>query len=191
MIHASSTENVADDDASYPLPPNIDVDESVPVGNDVEPVIVPVPQPPATTRGLPIPRARRELKTEIGAVNVAMAVLRKLAARERASADAIAVDALVCAATDQCYPLDDTDQTDKLREQARRGEFTGHLPLAMDELEDVLVTLEAGLAALKAVSLLDEPIPEAWGNLRSVPLARKLNVLGHTLLRGRIAGVNL
>jgi hypothetical protein len=65
------------------------------------------------------------------------------------------------------------------------------LPLAKDELEDVLATLEAGLAALKAISLLDEPIPEAWGNLRAVPLARKLNVLGHTLLRGRIAGVNL
>jgi hypothetical protein len=191
MIHASSTENVADDDASYPLPTDIDVDASVPVGNDLEPVIVPVPQPPATTPGLPIPRARRELKTEIGAIKVAMAVLTKLAARERASADAIAVDALVCAATDQRYPLDDTDQIDKLRAQARRGEFTGHVPLAMDELEDALATLEAGLAALKAISLLDEAIPEAWGNLRSAPLARKLNVLGHTLLRGRIAGVNL
>jgi len=189
MIHASSTENVADDNASYPLPPGVDIDEPVLAGT--EPVIVPVPPPPTGTSALPIPRARRELKTEIGRIKVAMAVLAKLAAKERPSADPIAIDALVCAATDQRYPLNDMNQTDRLREQAKRGEFIGHLPLALDELEDVLATLDAGMASLRVISLLDEPIPEAWGNLRAVPLARKLNVLGHTLLRGRIPGVNL
>ena len=189
MIHASPTENVADDDASYPLPP--DVDEPAPASADVEPIIVPVPPPLTGTSILPVPRARRELKTEIGAVKVGMAVLTKLAAGERPTANPVAVDALVCAATDRRYPLDDTDPIEQLREQARHGRFTAHLPLAMDELEDVLATLEAGLAALKAISMLDEPIPESWSNLRAVPLARKLNVLGHTLLRGRIAGVNL
>ncbi len=189
MIHASSTENVAEDDASYPLPP--DVDEPAPASADVEPAIVPVLTLPTVASTLPVPRARRELKAEMAAVTAAMKVLTRLAGGEKAPADAVAVDALVCAATDRRYPVDDTDPIEQLREQARHGRFMAHLPLAMDELEDVLATLEAGLAALKAISLLDEPIPEAWGNLRAVPLARKLNVLGHTLLRGRIAGVNL
>jgi hypothetical protein len=190
MIHAHATENVDDNDASYPLPPGVDVNVEEPVlTGEGEPHIV--PPPPTSTLTLPVPRARRELKSEIGAVKVGMAVLTKLAAGERPTPNPVAVDALVCAATDRRYPLDDTDPIEQLREQARHGRFTAHLPLAMDELEDVLATLEAGLAALKAISLLDEPIPEAWGNLRAVPLARKLNVLGHTLLRGRIAGVKL
>ena len=55
----------------------------------------------------------------------------------------------------------------------------------------MIATIEAVLSALKAISLLGEPIPIEWSNLHPVLLARKLNVLSHTLLRGRIAGESL
>jgi len=192
MIHASSTENVADDDASYPLPPDIEVGGDVAQTASTDTDIVPAPPQSATIPTLPVPRARREVKTAIAEIKTAMAVLKQVEAGERPQADALAIDALVCGATDRRFPLDDGEpDIDRLRDSAKKGRFTAHLPLALDELEDALATLEAALSALKAISLLDEPIPGAWGNLHAVLLARKLNFLGHTLLRGRIAGVNL
>lgn len=121
-----------------------------------------------------------------------MATLKKREFGDAIQIEGLAADALVCATLDLQLPLEfDNPHVDRRREQATQGKLTAYIPLAMDELEDALATLEAALAALKAVSLLDEPIPAEWGNVAPIPLARKLNGLGHVLLRGRIAGINL
>lgn len=159
---------------------------------EAEPAIVPAPSQAATTKPMPVPRARRQLKAEVGVFKEAMAVLKKRELGDDVELSGLAIDALVCAMLDFQLPLDvDNPHVGHRREQAMQGKLTAYIPLAMDELEDALATLEAALAALKAVSLLDEPIPAEWGNLGPVPLARKLNGLGHVLLRGRVAGVNL
>lgn len=182
-------------DTDYPPPPDADDIDDVLVGHNAgiepEPVIVPAPVPSAPAPSLPVPRARRHLKDMHEAIKTAMAGLTRLRLGEQVTLDAVAIDALVCGAVDRQYPLGDGARIDQLRERARAGEFAKYIPLALDELEDVIAVLEAALSALKAVSLLGEPIPANWGNLHPVHLARKLNVLGHTLLRGRIAGVNL
>lgn len=157
-----------------------------------EPVIVPPPSQAVTARPLPVPRARRQLKAEVDALKEAMATLKTRELGEDVELTDRAIDALVCATLDLQLPLDaDNPHVGRRREQARQGKLDAYAALAMDEIEDALATLEAALSALKAISLLDEPIPTEWDNLGPVPLARKLNLLGHTLLRGRIAGVNL
>lgn len=154
--------------------------------------IVPPPEQDARTEAVPLPRARRVLKDEVKKVTSAIGLLKKLELGEAVVLDGYALDSLVCGATDATFPLDDTGPLlDRLRDQAKQGRFRQHLPLALDEMEDVLATLEAALAALKVASLLDEPISGTWANLHPVHLARKLNQLGHTLLRGRIAGVQI
>lgn len=173
--------SAADDDVSPPLEPDV----------EAEPAIVPAPSHPAAVPTLAVPRARRELKVAHEAVKAAMTTLSKLTMGEQVKLDAIAVDALICGAYDRQYPIGDTARVNQLRERALDGELSKYAPLALDELEDVITALEASQAALKAASLLGEPIPATWGNLHPVLLARKLNGLGHTLLRGRIAGVNL
>jgi hypothetical protein len=182
-------------DSDYPPPPDADDIDDVPADHDggieQNPVIVPEPVPLTPAPSLPVPRARRHLKEMHEAIKTAMAELTRLRLGEQVTLDAVAIDALVCGAVDRQYPLGDGARIDQLRERARAGEFAKYVPLALDELEDVIAVLEAALSALKAVSLLGEPIPANWGNLHPVHLARKLNVLGHTLLRGRIAGVNL
>lgn len=161
-------------------------------GPDAEPAMVPVPTHAVAATMLPIPRARRQLKAETETLKTAMANLKRLELGDQAELNSLAIDALVCATLDRQFPLDeDHPHIGRRREQAMQGKLTAYIPLAMDELEDVLATLEAALAALKAISLLDEPIPGDWGNLHPILLARKLNGLGHVLLRGRIAGVNL
>lgn len=85
----------------------------------------------------------------------------------------------------------DSLEEDRLRHRARNGEFNTHVKYALDELQDVLTAIEAALAALTVISLLGELLPSEWSNLPPALLARKLTNLGHTLLRGRIPGVNL
>lgn len=157
-----------------------------------EPDTVPAPAPRTVSSRLPVPRARRELKAELEDAKVAMANLKMLELGEDVNLDPVAIDALVCSFTDASFPLDDSlPHIDRWREKARNGDLKTHVSLAMDEIEDVICTLDAALVALKACSALDEPIPAIWGNLSPVDLARKLNQLGHVLLRGRIAGMAL
>lgn len=187
-------DNAADEDGFPPPPPDAaddDVGPSLEPDAEAEPAIVPVPSHTAAAPTLAVPRARRELKVAHEAVKAAMTTLTKLTMGEQVKLDAIAVDALICGAYDRQYPIGDTARINQLRERALDGELSKYAPLALDELEDVITALEAAQAALKAASLLGEPIPATWGNLHPVLLARKLNGLGHTLLRGRIAGVNL
>jgi hypothetical protein len=186
MTTVHSHDHTPKGEIDYPLPP---ADEGDPVLNsDLE--IVPPPEHRRSELALPVPRARRLLKSEIAGVELAIANLKKVELGDKIDLDMLAIDALVAGATDSQIPLDESlHRIEELREKARRGAFDKYVPLAIDELEDVLVALMAGLAALKAVSLLDEPLPGSWRNLHSVTLARKLNVLGHTLLRGQIAGV--
>ncbi|MEH2482272.1 hypothetical protein V1282_005629 [Nitrobacteraceae bacterium AZCC 2146] len=160
---------------------------------DREPTIVPAPRRPPTAATLPVPRARRQLKAMLEATKAAMTALKKLElGQETVGLDGIAIDALVCGASDTRFPLEvDHPQVEHRRKLARDGKLNKYASYAMDEIEDVIATLEAALAALKAASYLDEPLPAEWSNLSPVPLARRLNVLGHTLLRGRIPGVNL
>jgi len=190
MTNASDPD---DDYTDHPMPPDADdighASADLGAGTEPEPVIAPVP--PAATPSLSVPRVRRHLKDMHEAVKDAMTGLTKLRLGEQVTLDAIAIDALICGAVERQYPLGDGPRIDQLRDRARAGEFSKYVPLALDELEDVIAVLEAALSALKAISLLGEPIPANWGNLHPVHLARKLNVLGHTLLRGRIAGVNL
>ena len=182
-------------DTDCPPPPDADDIDDVSVDHDggiePEPIIVPEPVPSPPAPSLPVPRVRRHLKDMHELVKVAMTGLTKLRMGEQVTLDDVAIDALICGVVDRQYPLGDGARIDQLRDRARAGEFSKYVPLALDELEDVIAVLEAALSALKAVSLLGEPIPQNWGNLHPVHLARKLNVLGHTLLRGRIAGVNL
>lgn len=182
-------------DIDYPPPPDAGDLDDVPVelegGIEPDPVIVPEPVHSAPAPSVPVPRARRHLKDMHEAIKTAMTGLTKLRLGEQVTLDAVAIDALICGAVERQYPLGEGARIDQLRERARAGEFAKYVPLAIDELEDVIAVLEAALSALKAVSLLGEQIPQNWANLHPVHLARKLNVLGHTLLRGRIAGVNL
>jgi hypothetical protein len=157
-----------------------------------EPAIVPPPSQAVTSKPLPVPRARRQLKSEADTLKQAMKTLKERELGEDVLLNDRAIDALVCATLDLQLPLDaDNPHVARRREQARQGQLNAYVALAMDELEDAVATLEAALAALKAISLLDEPIPFEWSNLSPLPLARKLNGLGHVLLRGRIAGANL
>lgn len=159
---------------------------------ETAPAIVPPPEQDDWAEAIPVPRARRVLKDEVKKVTSAIGLLKKLELGETVVIDGYALDALVCGATDARFPLDDTRPLlDRLRDQAKQGRYRKHVPLALDEMEDVLATLEAALAALKVASLLDEPISGTWANLHPVLLARKLNQLGHTLLRGRVAGVQI
>lgn len=186
MTHSLPYDNPGDGDADYPLPTD------APPETDGGVAPVPAPERPTAPATLAIPRARRELKSHAKALQSAMETLKTRQLGETADLDPLAIDALVCGASDSQLPLnDDNAHIDRLRERARRGDLDAYAGLAMDELEDALAALEAALAALKAISLLDEPVPADWGNLPPLQLARKLNVLGHTLLRGRIAGVNL
>jgi hypothetical protein len=157
-----------------------------------EPATVPPPLQAVTTKPLPVPRARRQLKDEADILKQALKALKERELGEDVELNDRAIDALVCATLDLQLPLDgDNPHIVRRREAAKQGKLAAYATLAMDEIEDAMATLEAALSALKAISLLDEPIPTEWGNLGPVPLARKLNVLGHTLLRGRIAGVSL
>lgn len=177
----------------HTLPPDSGREAVQPIGDGKrqdEPSLVPPPS--VTARRLTVPRARREIKQHLVLTNAALRALTRLELGETVALCRIAIDALVCGATDTPYPLDD-DRSDiaRLRSHAAEGRLKAYVGLAKDEVEDVLAVLEASLVALKAVSLLDEPLPAEWGNLDGVSLARRLNLLGHTLLRGRIAGVNL
>lgn len=175
--------NPASDDEAYPLPPD---------APSTAEAIKTVADPPSLGRPLAIPRVRRELKSFVEDAKVAMKELKQVQFGEAPVLGKLALDALVSGATDARLPLDgDAPRTRQLRELAGAGKFNAHAALAMDELEEALATTEAGLSALKVISLLDEPLPAEWGNLSPLLLARKLNVLGHTLLRGRIAGVNI
>lgn len=170
------------------------VDPELEITREFEPVpaIVPPPEPHDQTEAIPVPKARRMLKDQVKKVTSAIGLLKRLELGETIVLDGYALDGLVCGATDATFPLDGPSPLlDRMRDQARQGRYRKHVPLALDEMEDVLATLEAALAALKVASLLDEPIPGTWANLHPVHLARKLNQLGHTLLRGRIAGVHI
>lgn len=157
-----------------------------------EPAIVPPPAQATITKPMPVPRARRQLKDEADLLKQALMALKERELGEHVQLNDRAIDALVCATLDLQLPLDaDNPHVARRREQATQGKLTAYATLAMDEIEDAMATLEAALSALKAISLLDEPIPAAWDNLGPIPLARKLNGLGHVLLRGRIAGANL
>ncbi|QYO76542.1 hypothetical protein [Devosia salina] len=179
----------------YDDEPNFDATHAAPPPDyctEDEPTIVPPPPQPVNGKPTPVPRARRQLKDEAELLKQALKVLKERELGENAHLNHRAIDALVCAMLDLQLPLDaDNPHVARRREQARHGQLNAYVALAMDELEDALATLEAALAALKAISLLDEPIPAEWGNLGPIPLARKLNGLGHVLLRGRIAGVNI
>ncbi len=157
---------------------------------ECEPVAVPANADMSAPR-VSVPRARRELNDHLELVKSALVELTELHHGVSVQLGPIAIDLMACGGHDLQYPLDGNALSEKLRVRARSGSLDGHVRLAIDESEDVLTTLEAALAALKAISVLDEPIPQVWGNLHPLLLARKLNVLGHTLLRGRIAGVNL
>lgn len=186
MTHTPPYDNPSDSDADYPLPTD------APPETDGGVALVPAPEQPTVPATLAIPRARREIKANAEALKSAMEILKARQLGESVNLDPLATDALICGASDSQLPLDnDNPHIGRLREKARRGGLDAYAGLAMDELEDALAALEAALAALKAISLLDEPVPADWGNLPPLLLARKLNVLGHTLLRGRIAGVNL
>jgi hypothetical protein len=157
-----------------------------------EPAIVPPPSQGVNARPMPVPRARRQLKGETGILKQALKALKERELGDDVELNDRAIDALVCATLDLQLPLyADNPHIVRRREAALQGKLAAYIPLAVDEIEDAMATLEAALSALTAISLLDEPIPTEWGNLCPLPLARKLNVLGHTLLRGRIAGVNL
>ena len=159
---------------------------------DVEPDIVPPPSQAVTSKPMPVPRARRQLKDEADLLKQALMALKERELGEHVQLNDRAIDALVGATLDLQLPLDaDHPHSARRREQATQGTLTAYATLAMDEIEDAMATLEAALAALKAISLLDEPIPAAWDNHGPIPLARKLTALGHVLLRGRIAGANL
>lgn len=200
-----------DEDNDYPSPPEVDDSD---VGPDIEPG--PEDQPATSNypeavdqpyaenaaavgftpslnwdQGLAVPRARRELKGEHEVIKAALTVLKKRQVGESVELDHAAVVALICGKHDLQYPLADEPHITELRKRMGDLDIKRGIPLALDELEDVLATIEAALSALKAISLLGEPIPIEWSNLHPVLLARKLNVLGHTLLRGRIAGVSL
>lgn len=157
-----------------------------------EPATVPPPAQASITKPMPVPSARRQLKDEAALLKQALMALKEHELGERVQLNDRAIDALVCATLDLLLPVDaDNPHVARRREQATQGKLTAYATLAMDEIEDAMATLEAALSALKAISLLDEPIPAAWNYLGPIPLARKLNGLGHVLLRGRIAGANL
>lgn len=184
-----------DADVEYPVPPDHEPDKHAAPDRDeasppTERAIIPVP-PNFATSSFPIVRARRELKVAVVAAKTAMANLRRLEQGMQVQLDALAIDALIGAATDNQLPLDDADDIGHLRHRSRDGEFDGHVALAVDELEDMLATLDAAQSSLRVISLLAEPIPSTWDNLPTLVLARNLNRLGHTLLRGRIPGVSL
>ena len=144
-------------------------------------------QAPTTTR------ARREIKAHRDAAKNAMEELQRLKAGKPVSLSDLAIDCLVCVATDQRYPLDEQEVwVAGWRQKVRDKQYDRYLvELALDELDDVHTTYEAALAALKVISLLDARLGDTWGNLEVIELARKINFLGHELLRGRIAGVAL
>ncbi len=175
------------DDADYPLPPD-SFTASGPLA-EADTLVVP---PPAVATPMAVPRARCALKVEADAIKHALAQLKKIELGEQEELSGVAIEALVCGATMTRYPANDKlPHVERLREDARNGDLGEHHPSALDELEDALAVVEAALVALKAISALDEPIPGQWSNFPPMELARKINGLGYTLLRGRIAGMNL
>ncbi len=174
-------------DAEYPLPP----DESIVAGqtNEPDPLVV---APPAVVVDLAVPRVRHVFKVEAEALKLALAQLKRIELGEQVDLGHVSIDALVCGATLTRYPIDENlPKVVRLRERARNGQLHKYHPYALDELEDALAVIEAALVALKAISALDERIPGTWSNLHPMELARKINGVGHTLLRGRIAGMNI
>jgi len=175
------------DDADYPLPPDSLMD-SDPVA-EADTLVVP---PPAAVTTMAVPRARYALKVQTDTIKHALAQLKKIELGEQEELGAVAIEALICGATLTRYPANDKlPHVKRLRERAQNGDLDQHHPFALDELEDALGVVEAALVALKAISALDEPIPGQWSNLHPLELARKINGLGYTLLRGRIAGMSL
>lgn len=156
MTHTFPGNPPDEDEADFPPPPDAEAgDVSPPLEPELgaEPVIVPVPASPAAIPTLAVPKARRELKAAHEAVTAAMTTMTKLRMGEQVRLDAVAIDALICGAYDRQYPLGDTVRINQLRERALEGAFREYVPLALDELEDVMTTLEAAQVALKAASL--------------------------------------
>lgn len=141
---------------------------------------------------LTITKARREFKAAIRDCDAAMDALKRIELGKPIKLSEIAVDALICGSWDLRFPLDqDDEQVSIWREKAHDGELNRNAKLGLDVLEDMLGTFNAAMAALKAASYLDEPLPLEWSNLPVIELARNVNRLGHTLLRGRLAGTSL
>jgi hypothetical protein len=177
-----------DSDDEYPPPPEAmaGADDPEPVDGDPEMA----PPPASAFSELAVPRARREVKAAMKAATDAMTTLERVRLGEAISLDRVAIDAVVCAVLDRQTPLPDSPAIERLRQRVSNGEFRPYLPAAIDEIEDVVATFQAALKSLAAASMLGEPLPGEWANLPPVPLARKLNGLGHALLRGRIPGTS-
>jgi hypothetical protein len=150
-----------------------------------------VPEQVGTTQHLSIPLVRCTLNELAKKLSQVIIDLTKLEHGARVRHTPLAIDALVSAAVAHQLPLPDTRQIHNLRERASKGEFDTRARLALDEIEDTLATVNAALQSLRAASILGEPLPSQWSNLPPIHLARNLNRLGHTLLRGRIPGANL
>ena len=153
--------------------------------------------PPGSSDHMPIQaltttRARREIKAARKAAEDATKELKYLTFDKSVPLSDLAIDCLVCAATDQRYPLDDEDEwVASWRLKARDNQLNQHAELALDELEDIHLAFEAALSSLKLISLLDAKLDISWSNLRVIELARKISFKGHELMRGRVPGVSL
>ena len=117
-----------------------------------------------------------------------MEQLEKLKAGKTVELSELALDALVCGGHDLKYPLDDSDldALEMLRDQARDGQFSDHIDLGLDMLEDILTTVKIARSAVTVMSVLDEPMSQNWSNLPTIVLARCVNQRGHELMRGRL-----
>ncbi len=163
----------------------LDDPDDVPPDEDQDP---PVPS-------LTITKARRVLGEFKHDCTAAFSQLEELQKNRRIDLSEIAIDALVCGAFDLRYPIDHDDpQISDLRERARNGRLNAPdklVKLAKDEVEDMIGSLIAAEASLKAASYLDEPLPPCLNKLLPIELARKINRLGHDLMRGHLPGTRL
>ncbi|MES0810346.1 hypothetical protein ABLO27_12760 [Roseibium sp. SCPC15] len=88
------------------------------------------------------------------------------------------------------YPVQDPDRDlfSRAIEMAERGQLTGYLDDAVDEVGSVVRLMEKGLRGLEVLDHLTRPLPAGWSNLSAPAMARAISdhclaVIGPTLLR--------
>ena len=137
----------------------------------------------------PIPRMRRELKAEAERLTRLISAIAETQRKSSRKVDDHVWFVLACAAADEPYPPREVaaGHIAKIGTNTREH-LAGHCDEAVEMLRDAISILISAGQSLRLADALGEPIPAELHNLPPLDLARRLNRLGHTLLRGRVPG---